>query len=103
MKRPKRLIAALTVTGMLVTFMALPASATPVSYARVHCNALIYAGVHGEHLSYWLQVHLLAKPASVWWVRAPANALVANNNMGNRQALMQGCMSTPGVIPPWNQ
>jgi hypothetical protein len=99
----KRVITVIAVVGML-TAVAQPASATPVSYAKYHCLKLIQAEFVAWP-AYRHQVSLLTGPQTVGGsqlvhgVRVAAIALHQHNSSANRQALGGSCMSLPGMDP----
>lgn len=105
MRHLKRLIAAFAVVGMVLAFTALPASATPLSYAVYHCRQ-IQQTVFVDWPAYWHQVNLLAGPQTaggsqlVHLVHADAHALQLHNSPMNRQLLGGACSSLPGMPDP---
>jgi hypothetical protein len=93
----KRLIAALTIAGLLA--FALPASASSNSYTVHHCTQWEIDGINHHMVDFWHQVHMLAHSPSVVRVRNRAIALLANDTQHRRTALDNACWTVPGMGP----
>gem|GEM_PF-6227265 len=98
MNRTKRLIAALTITGVLGAATGLPASANPAqAYAVHHCTQWEIDGILHHMSDFWHQVHLLSGPATLHRVRIYAIALQGSDTPANRTALDNACWTVPGM------
>ena len=96
----KRLIAVLTITGMLV-LTALPAAASSNTYTVTHCTKWIVQAIKwpSQQNKFWNQVNLLSVAPTVVHVRNRAIALLANDTQHRRNNLHDACWTVPGMGP----